>query len=911
MKNFKILAVFSLLLVSMFSLVGCGNNSSEGGLDKPIEGEHVCQFGEWQVVQEGDCHTVGREARYCTCGEKEERETGVVHNFETIEALEPSCNSNGHTEYERCTSCGEVVNFSEIEKTGHSFGEWTLVEEASCELYGKETRECSSCGEIEENYIDPKGHNYESVVTNPTETTKGYTTHTCSVCGDSYTDSETSQILYFSEYKDGEYEVGLNLGFTGKKSDITSITIPDYYGDFQITKIGNFSGLTNLKEVIIEGTNKSFTIGEGAFEGCTSLEDITIIDDCIIEDEAFKNCTNLNPTYGSFALAKSIGNYVFENCTSLEEFNYSRTSNRVEFIGASAFKGCTSLKELYLPNWSLSKYTLGYYFGSGDYYKTQSSYIPSSLTKVITYDTDITDYAFYYCSSLIEIDFISYQNGLLIGSHVFDGCTALTYLEDSNGKLVKFTNGWVLYGVVDKTVSEFTVSNSVYAIAGSTFVDCENLTTVDLNEVVAIGGSAFKDCHKLSDIDLTDVKLIGENAFENCYSLYSVDLKNVIEIKDEAFLNCYNLVSVKNNSSLSIVKGETTHGYVAYYAQAVISKNITHNIDITDGFVTYTDLDKNITYLLGYNGTESKVTIPETINVIKSYSINDNVTELIIPESVTTIEDSALRNATSLEKLTIPFVGKSPTDSVGEEGTTDSYKQNHFGYIFGRESQSSSDYDFFIPSTLEYIEVTGDYNIPQRAFYLSNPKNYNIKEVVISGNPNQVGSYVFGSASGLEKLTLPYLGANINDKGAIKRYFDFVPSSLTEVTILRGETLGAYAFSDCPNITTINLPNTLITIEEEAFYMCTGLTSIVIPSSVEKIEKNAFYYCSNLTSMIISLGVENIEGSAFATCESVSIYCEEVSRPSGWSSEWNRNHRPVYWAGEWEYNENGEPVPLA
>lgn len=60
---------------------------------------------------------------------------------------------------------------------------------------------CSSCGEklsITKKYTSALGHNYTSVVTPPTSTSGGYTTHTCQTCGSSYTDNYTDAIKYLT-----------------------------------------------------------------------------------------------------------------------------------------------------------------------------------------------------------------------------------------------------------------------------------------------------------------------------------------------------------------------------------------------------------------------------------------------------------------------------------------------------------------------------------------------------------------------------------------------------------------------------------------------------------------------------------------------------------------------------------------
>ena len=78
------------------------------------------------------------------------------------------------------------------------------------------------------------------------------------------------------------------------------------------------------------------------------------------------------------------------------------------------------------------------------------------------------------------------------------------------------------------------------------------------------------------------------------------------------------------------------------------------------------------------------------------------------------------------------------------------------------------------------------------------------------------------------------------------------------------------AFSNCENISSITIPDSVTNIEREAFKGCTGLTSITIPDSVTNIEREAFEGCTGLTSITIPDSVTNIEGEAFKGCTSLT-----------------------------------------
>lgn len=82
-------------------------------------------------------------------------------------------------------------------------------------------------------------------------------------------------------------------------------------------------------------------------------------------------------------------------------------------------------------------------------------------------------------------------------------------------------------------------------------------------------------------------------------------------------------------------------------------------------------------------------------------------------------------------------------------------------------------------------------------------------------------------------------------------------------------SIGEYAFSKCENVTEINLPEGIEVIEEGTFSECRNLTDITIPESVRKIEENAFFKCRNIKEINIPFGVTRIERDTFKNCVSL------------------------------------------
>ena len=79
-------------------------------------------------------------------------------------------------------------------------------------------------------------------------------------------------------------------------------------------------------------------------------------------------------------------------------------------------------------------------------------------------------------------------------------------------------------------------------------------------------------------------------------------------------------------------------------------------------------------------------------------------------------------------------------------------------------------------------------------------------------------------------------------------------------------TIGAEAFYNCKELTSVSIPNSVKSIGNFAFDGCTGLTSVTIPNSVTSIGYSAFFNCSGLTSVTIPNSLTSIRAYTFAGC---------------------------------------------
>ncbi|MBQ7670984.1 MAG: hypothetical protein IJS45_09735 [Clostridia bacterium] len=115
------------------------------------------------------------------------------HNYVEV-VTSPTCTEGGHTLH-LCLRCGDYYFTDETEPLGHDWGDWTVLFDAKCTEHGAECRTCrNDPAHVDAREIPATGHAYVGVVTDPTCTEGGYTTYTCSKCGDNYVDDETDPL---------------------------------------------------------------------------------------------------------------------------------------------------------------------------------------------------------------------------------------------------------------------------------------------------------------------------------------------------------------------------------------------------------------------------------------------------------------------------------------------------------------------------------------------------------------------------------------------------------------------------------------------------------------------------------------------------------------------------------------------
>lgn len=245
--------------------------------------------------------------------------------------------------------------------------------------------------------------------------------------------------------------------------------------------------------------------------------------------------------------------------------------------------------------------------------------------------------------------------------------------------------------------------------------------------------------------------------------------------------------------------------------------------------------------------TAREITIPATgrdlgenndypVEEISAAAFADQIilTKVNVPATVKTIGEGAFTGCTNLRDLTVPFVGKSE-DAVGSARV--------MGYLFGASSSgegvtevkakvnkedASAETIYYVPSSLKNVTVTGN-KIPECAFY-----GFSMLQNVICASAQTIGAYAF---SGCSQLTTP---------------------NLTSVT-----TIYDGAFENCTSMQSVKFGDDLTFIGDSAFSGCAALglnrvsdekahCQIVLPASVTYLGEKAFSNCIELKYIDLS-----------------------------------------------------------
>ena len=712
MKKSSVLFI-TLLLALGLCLTACGGDDVDKLPDEGGATEHIHSFTEWKVVERPNCIKTGTEVRYCDCGEKQTETipTTETHTEVIDKAVAPTCTETGLTEGKHCAVCGLVTVTQDVVQT---IAHTEIIDEAvppTCTESGlTEGKHCAVCNEIlVKQGTDPIiPHTY----------TDKYD-ESCNVCGN-IRDAECAH-----------KEIEIMNGYAA------TCTAPGLTDGEKCKKCGEIF----LQQTVINATGHTEVIDEAVPATCTESgltegKHCSVCNEIIVKQEVAPTVEHSpQTTYGID------DNYHWSICTVCEN-EVNKTAHQVDENGS-----CSICEHPILATrgieYSISEdgsyaMVVGY-TGTATKIRIADSYqgMPvttiynkafksnESITSVIIPDsvTTIGYDAFCGCSNLTSVvipdSVTDFGSGVLYKTKVqfneYENCKYLGTGDNPYSYLISPTS---------KNLSSYTIHKDTNIIADSAFDDCDSLTSIVIpDSVINIGSYAFDDCDSLTSIVIPDsVTTIGYSAFSYCDNLTSAVIGNgVTTIGQSAFAHS-GLASVVIGNSVTRIELDAFE--YSHLKSVVIPDSVTYIGSYT--FYQCTELTtvvmgSGLTYLangvfylcdnlesvyindlskwceITFNGVASNP-IYYAENV---YVNNKLVTDLVIPEGVTSISDWAFSKFSNLTSVVIP-------DSVTTIGSSAFYECDGLtSVVIGNSVTTIGNWAFDYCDSLKDVYYTG------------------------------------------------------------------------------------------------------------------------------------------------------------------------------------------------------------
>lgn len=688
------------------------------------------------------------------------------------------------------------------------------------------------------------------------------------------------------------------------------------------------------------------TIGDYAFDGVTTLTDLELAADNVLESIGAGAFRNTGITSFDFAGAPnliSIGDYAFYQ-TGLTEV---LLSDSVTTIGDYAFYGCASVTELDL---SQAIESIGAYAFAG-----------TGITEVTVYgnNTVIGTSAFEDCADLTSVtleegvrsvgNFAFSFTGITeitlpesvttLDGNPFAGCSlekieilspnADIVLDEETNFLLNADKNLLFY-VTPETSGAYVVDSSLTSIMPGAFAGTA-ITSITLpDSFTRIEDGTFRNCTQLTSINIgKNITYIGVAAFEGCTALETVTFEQggtqAISINERAFQNCTALETIEFPDRLrdfvvtevEIIEipgwGEFeqvyeygTPGLADSAFRASGLKTITYEKNVpadisTSGYDGYS-------LMIGPNAFRDCVSL-ESVEFGAQVGSRNYDTDWEDPNPIewSVINEYAFYNCTSLSSISLTANTLEVLNKEGEPIVVPAFSVavTLSPYSF---ANCTSLEQFVVPYNLGLFDAYCFAGSGLTSFELpyyndtswgdSREMEYGIAEGAFS-ECDELVSFVsygkFGSVS--------YVGPEVNAKafkGCDKLeyvYFDDVYAVMDS------------AFEDCVSLKTVELnfvfkniwsdsTNGMLIIAANAFMNCSALTTANITGDLQSISINAFAGCTSLMSFTVPNKVTSIASGAFAgwTAEQEIIvpFADANSILGGWNIGWNGNATIVY-----------------
>ncbi len=409
-------------------------------------------------------------------------------------------------------------------------------------------------------------------------------------------------------------EIGVDFDYTAlteeSKNKVTEIVFLEGVTDIPE---GKFKGYTALKTVRIP--KSVTTVGNNAFEGCTSLEKVVIGCDPI-DPEVYNAATWAGPS-------RTIGDYAFRGCTSLKEIT-TCPSIRMG-TGALSGSGIENIT-LYQVSFKNVPQRASYVFPDGLFKDckqlSDANIIYSPAIKTVTISKEM----FAGCESLKSFDFSDKTAGLKMSAFSGSGLESIEIkVNTRNGATTNFQN--------------------------NVFMDCKNLRSVKIfsefeNSFVNLSPGFFKGCTALESLDVgVDYKNGLElSAFEGCSSLKEIRLSGQYAISNISTDG----ISIETiDIGTWLVGSMTDPSKLDTWVQQLLQIPSVKHIKQT-GENGYYQVKDGAVYALDYGGGKGGT------KLVRLVLGTGDATELVIPDTVTRISNDALSKCTSLERISFP-----------------------------------------------------------------------------------------------------------------------------------------------------------------------------------------------------------------------------------------------------------------